>query len=781
MFENNNFTPIEENKESGFGDSLELLDDFELEDKVRTFLSNEILSLSQEEIQNQLKLLLIELSKRGMDGFSVFSFSLPDEVTAEEIQSGQSSWAKVYKSLFSISKTAEYKESPELQMMVHELENIIDQNPQMLGPVAMWDIAKDIMWQRDIPSHAKNSLMGSMTYALAFFDTNRYEAELLKNLDFENPENYTEVAHMLEALKQFWSHGHESYAEDRVPDFYLNVLRKIKESPESNYLLSVRAQEILSILEQSEDFPVEKVDIEPFELSKGTYASTQVGEGLTVVPEDVHKEVAKAIEEFGSNEEKITPPQWMLDEAVARGESVIYWEPPQDLIQNRERLFDEMHSYAVVPIEEIIRGFLNATSEEEENLIFDYEYLVSRPIREMIQDKFHFELKNLSIKEQFYFLNYLKRITVAEAETMQHFTRLYGVDGMRTFLALERGDESLGDAIVAFGQHEEVAKEVFRYYSELLDSAEKAEILVRERTHCKGESCTEQAEQIRDNLLGRAQKDLEEAVNANDPDVILDQIEKYDIKAKEYVALLQEVGERIEEVSGVHLSQDDKTQMRILLRSNYSRAYPNKDDAEFKKAVAASLESSFDNKNTVFNILRDGRKIISFNRFDVIQDDSGHEVIYFGSFNAAFQYSGVGGVMLEETITEQLKSGNPMMAHCDPTQPITRKYIEDGFVATDFYTLAGKPSFEIWRTKTSDAYLESKNKSINELVSLTKHKDILVREQEIGETYPELNEGKALTRYFEYQGKTYLVFETLPSSLQTEFTAPQTENAQKAA
>lgn len=25
---------------------------------------------------------------------------------------------------------------------------------------------------------------------------------------------------MLEALKQFWSYGHMSYAEDRVPDFY---------------------------------------------------------------------------------------------------------------------------------------------------------------------------------------------------------------------------------------------------------------------------------------------------------------------------------------------------------------------------------------------------------------------------------------------------------------------------------------------------------------------------------------------------------------------------------
>ena len=136
--------------------------------------------------------------------------------------------------------------------------------------------------------------------------------------------------------------------------------------------------------------------------------------------------------------------------------------------------------------------------------------------------------------------------------------------------------------------------------------------------------------------------------------------------------------------------------------------------------------------------------------------------------------------MLEETIKEQLQNGNPMMAHCDPTQAITRKYIEDGFVATNYYALAGKPSFEIWRSSDSTAQLESKNKTVTELLSLGETGSVVVREQNESEYYPELQNNFALTRYFTHQGKTYVVFEKLPTALKESFTPPQEELKQAA-
>ena len=150
---------------------------------------------------------------------------------------------------------------------------------------------------------------------------------------------------------------------------------------------------------------------------------------------------------------------------------------------------------------------------------------------------------------------------------------------------------------------------------------------------------------------------------------------------------------------------------------------------------------------------------------------------YFGSFNAAAPYSGVGEVMLERTIKEQLQSGIPMMAHCDPTQKISMKYIEDGFVATALYTLAGKPSFEIWRSDESSEKIRSKNMSTEALIALDGQKDekITVRQQEQHDTYQELQHGKVLTRFFSHEGKTYVVFEPLSEELQEQFVAPQEE------
>jgi len=757
--------------------SLNDLTDKEIESYTRNFLGKTIIELSQEEIEDQLKPLLIELTKRNMSGFSLFSFVLPDNVTDEEIQSGDSSWAKVYKSLFSLSKTEEYKQSPELQMMVFELKDIINQNPQMMGPVAMWKTAKDIMWRRDIPSHAKGDLVEGMTFALAFSDTDKYEAELLKNLDFEKIENYAEVAHMLEALKQFWSSGHESYARDRVPDFYLQALRNINKTPEANYLLSIRVREILSILEHSEDFPNEARDLKPFELSKGTYASTQIDNGLVIIPEENNEDVKEAIANFDANEEKIRLPQWMLDEARARGERVITWQPPHELIATREQLFNQMHQYANVPIEERLGELGNVNDEKRQELLFDYEYLVSRPVREMVQREFNFELKDLSVREQFYFLNYLKQVNVADSELMKKFTSLYGVDGMRTFLSLERGNENLGDHIVAFGEHDEVAGTVFRYYSELLNSAERADTLVQEVSDCEGELCIELGNQVRENILNRAQKDLEDAVRSHNPSEVATQIENYVVAAKEYVALLQEVGAgKIESVSPEALTTEERVRMQDLLRKNYDKAYPEPENNDFKETVASSLTKSFGNPNTTFRVLRDNDKIVSFNRFDTLRDYTGKEVLYLGSFNADPAYSGVGRIMLEETVKEQLENGHPMMAHCDPTQAITKKYIEDGFVATGLYSLAGKPSFEIWRSKDSIAQLESKERTIQELLSSDEGSEsIVVREQSESETYPELQSGMGLTRYFTHQKKTYLVFEKLIDSLKSEFTSPQEE------
>ncbi|MFP4617166.1 MAG: hypothetical protein ACLFNR_03345 [Candidatus Paceibacterota bacterium] len=444
----------------------------------------------------------------------------------------------------------------------------------------------------------------------------------------------------------------------------------------------------------------------------------------------------------------------------------------QTFIEKKLAMANDLPKLEPITLEQLTTEFKSGEDQDrvtkEEALLF--QHIHSSDLSKKIENEFGFTLSDLSLREQYFFLNYLKKVKPDSAEKMKRFTATYGIDGMRTFLSLENGDESLGDDIVAFGQHDEVAETIFSYYGELLNRAEKAETLVGQISDHEEKALTELANQVRQNMVNRAQKDLEKAVRAHDPGEVAERIETYNVAAKEYVALLQEVGAgKIEATPSEEIPPEDKEQMLNLLKENYEKIYPDPEDNDFKAAVTNSLEKSFSNPNSTFYILRDKEKIVSYDRFDTIKDPSGKEISYFGSFNADPAYNGVGCIMLEETTKEKLEDGRPMMGHCDPTQDITRKYIERGFVATKYFSFEGKPSFEIWRSQDSSRQLESKNRPIEDLLNKDDSEDILVREASEPETYDELNKGMALTRYFTHQKRTYLVFEKLPQELEEAF------------
>jgi len=612
-----------------------------------------------------------------------------------------------------------------------------------------------------------------------------YSDLIIEKLDLSNAEDHSNAV-LLDLLhKQSRSDVRKGSAV--VVDEIVRKLEEKHELSERNFFLQAQLENIK--------------DKEKFGSDIGSYAPLSVGDEQYIVFDPYgaaylsEKEDYELLSDLAQHTgprtlgehripEILTPDRKSDDESFDFYDSGLFEKHEDFLMAQGEDFIDVAQNYNFHPLESrdfpILRQSGKPPSPQD---IAEYLYMVQPEMRILLHDSFGVDLTQLSRAEQLHFLNYLKQTNVTNTDIMKQFTSLHGVNGMRTFLSLERGDESLGDKIVAFGQHDEIAGTVFRYYSELLDSAEKAEQLVKEVSDCEGDVCIDLANQVRENILNRAQKDLEKAVLANDPNEIASQIENYVASAKEYVALLQEVGARkIETVPSAELTQDEQVRMQELLNNNYNKAYPESEDNEFKTAVAGSLSKSFTNPDTSYRILRDQDKIVSFNRFDSLRDHTGREVSYFGSFNADPAYSGVGSIMLEETIKDKLDGGNPMMAHCDPAQVITKKYIEDGFVAKDFYNLAGRPSFEIWRSKTSSSQLESKNKSIEELIGLMgdTSNDTIVREQIVSEDYHELKEGMVLTRFFTHQGKTYLVFEKLPETLQTEFTPPQAE-LQKAA
>jgi hypothetical protein len=428
---------------------------------------------------------------------------------------------------------------------------------------------------------------------------------------------------------------------------------------------------------------------------------------------------------------------------------------------------------------------------DNNRLEYIHKLFASKRMRQHMEKYFGFKYEELTLKTQVMFIQYVIDKDSVEVDEVKQFisaadTEKEKIDRFRTFLSLEQGGETLGDDIVTFGKNFEGAEKVFSYYSELLDSADKAEELVRKVSSCDGEECIKMANQVRDNILKRAQRDLETAVQTNDVSEVESQIENYLVEAKEYVAVLQEIDAgNIENINSDELTLADQDKLLVLLQTNYDSTYPEPEDRVFKEAVYYSLKKNFSNPDNTFKILRDGEKIVSFNRFESKVDSTGTEITYFGSFNADPAYSGAGSVMLEKTIEEELQKGNPIQAHTDPAQSITKKYINGGFVVTnieDNYAGTGRMIFEIWQSPDINSQLESKSMSDEQLLEMTEnsHSSITVREQTESDTYPEITSGQALTRYITQNNKTYLVFEKIPETTESHINH-STEDLREAA
>lgn len=322
-------------------------------------------------------------------------------------------------------------------------------------------------------------------------------------------------------------------------------------------------------------------------------------------------------------------------------------------------------------------------------------------------------------------------------------------------------------------QRLEASAKVTLAVQSLINIANDAEQLIVDEV---GETKPEFTADIRRAMLMDAKRVLSSVSQANDSQALERILNGNSAEARTFLALLQKLGvekmskKPLEKVATSQLTEEDREQMRHLIYENYQRDYPGEDNSVFRETVIKSFEDALKRETNEFYILRDGSKVVSFNRFENISDPASERtVLYFGSFNAEEKYRGVGGFMLEQTIQDKLKSCDVMQAHCDPKSDISKKYIEDGFIATQALTLAGKYSFEIWRSSTSQEQLTTKQMDTQELVALAGKSmdpavDYFVREVELNDEFIELDSGLSflLTRYFVYGDKTYVAFELNP-------------------
>lgn len=156
---------------------------------------------------------------------------------------------------------------------LREIANIIEQNPQMMHPRHLIDIAEDYASNPAVPGFLWQGIMGSLGYALRFFTESEYEKEISSRLDFEHQDNFGRTSRFLELVPALYNVGYEfSYHGDNI---VVSRVRKALEDAvteeKGNYLLFVRARALLEQMD-GRDHVWSDQDRTPFLLSGKIYA-----------------------------------------------------------------------------------------------------------------------------------------------------------------------------------------------------------------------------------------------------------------------------------------------------------------------------------------------------------------------------------------------------------------------------------------------------------------------------------------------------------------------------
>jgi hypothetical protein len=413
------------------------------------------------------------------------------------------------------------------------------------------------------------------------------------------------------------------------------------------------------------------------------------------------------------------------------------------------------------------------------------DFINSPYARYEFQEMFGHSFLPLSPDSQKELVLFCARLDRQEMEQIPGFVSRYGEDGLRALHAL-RDDDTGSLAPLWYGGmfgHDDtdyVTKGIFRNYAKIADVAKKISTKIKKIAPGLPDDACKMLER---NVRARAAAYLRETLDSSLDDTpkksykaILAEFARLNTEALEFAEMFKTLFQTgiitgpqdfpllndlsFDSPSGTDISNDDREQMKKILVSNYEEL-----GSQFQETVLNSLEKSFFNKNANFYILRHNDHPIGFCRFDSVFDDDGKlEGLYFGSFNVDQSYGNgkLGEAIFESAIAEEKKKGVPIHADCNPHSPISKKYLEWGFVGTRAYDLAGVPSVHIELDVKQNESLVTKKMSTEQLVSHylnAREPNIHMRALSAKDDMQELTHGFVLSRIVPHEGKNYAVFE----------------------
>ncbi|MFH2104727.1 MAG: hypothetical protein ABII72_00625 [Parcubacteria group bacterium] len=439
-------------------------------------------------------------------------------------------------------------------------------------------------------------------------------------------------------------------------------------------------------------------------------------------------------------------------------------------------------------------GLSSSDKTKQAEILRDFDYLQSMVMRQEIEEDFGVKLADFSLREQMWFLAFLRDKDIDNVKEAQKFVSEYGRDGLRTFLSLEYSQD-MGEKILALGESapKEAAEAIFAKYNQIVDAANRVREYLQSNFRSERDYSEETSNQITDNLLRRGQQLLvhyadrmgsTKAQREISAEQILKQLE--DVKAgallfaSTFKAMTDEGSVDFSEFRDVslevteagELDDEDKRRMSEIHVNNRPGYSP-----ELLKATLNTFDEGLEDPSSRFYILRhqeDG--LVGFVRFN-----KGH----IGGFNivAGARGSKIGGEFFRQVVDEESKH-NIIIGEANPASSITASYVERyGFVIDSMvdYEDSGQQFMEIVRDNQLNSKLISRQRSVTELMSERQQNvdnlgyEIFSFDQDTQqEELSQLLEarlgdgGYLLTRYFKPDKKSGEIYIVLEKNPQTE-------------
>jgi predicted GNAT family N-acyltransferase len=554
-----------------------------------------------------------------------------------------------------------------------------------------------------------------------------------------------------------------------------------------NYLLAKKMEYFASRCGISEDAHLD-LDF-PFEITRGQYATFDASkEKLFIANPETSKQIKEDLEQAD------IPYLEEQGQYFARHQVL---HIPDEWINTQIKIENEGISVDTMDLGRVL---------QDPEIISDYIHILRSDVRQVIEAEFGFELKDLTIREQIGFISFTKDVRIFEADMVKKYTHEYGTVGAQTFLALNSLAPDMGWAYISFAEYpllelkSEILK-VFKLYIEIEHKAlETEEYLsrnfnVQDKAIIQGtifnirrravEIFSSSLNSINQLLSGQVtRKQWEKAIRKVKADTILFTTAFRALKDSGQLDIESIRGTSFETETGQELGNNEKDRSQIT--SLMEEAYKGQPE-EFTQAVLTSLDQSFDNPNSKFYLLRRNDKVISALRFDDIKNEKGEVTErYFGSFvsDSAYGNGKLGEAVFEKAIEAESAKGEPISAHCNPLSPISQKYIEAGFVATELEDYADVPSFSIRLDSKINELSQTKRWKPEQIIqaALSQNTDTIQvfsvhRPEEI--PFNLVNEGFALTRYLKQGNRIYAVFEKLPQAVSSGNSDAVSEDAEK--